>query len=231
MTPLRRAADHVRDSAYGVTRKIRHLVRPAPANWAEGDDGLAPILLIAGVYETWEFLAPIAERLNALGHPIHVVPGFGDNRGSIPAMAARAQRYLDGADLRGVVVIGHSKGGLIAKHMMVVDDTEGRIDRLIAINTPFGGSSLAKYTIRRALREFTPNSVTLLALARQREVNARILSIRSERDPIIPAGGALVGAANVVLPVFGHFRVLSSPLLFDMVERELGHHPSRVDNG
>lgn len=222
--------DYSRDTSYGIVRKVRHAISPSAAWTASettSDGALPPVLLLPGVYETWEFLHPIADHLTARGYPVHVVPGFGSNRGSIPSMAARAQAYLDAVGLERVVIVAHSKGGLIGKHMMVVDDTRGRIDRVIAVNTPFSGSMLARYTLRRTLREFSPLGATISALAAERAVNARITSIFSRSDPIIPGGSALEGARNVRLRSFGHFQVLSSRELFEVLDRELAHPGDR----
>lgn len=226
MNALERVWLRFLDWPYAAWREIRHTIRPgSPDIFADGP--LAPVLLLPGVYETWEFLRPVAERLNSLGHPIHVVPTFGYNRGSIPSMAALAQAHLDTRDLREVIIVAHSKGGLIGKQMMVTDDAGGRIARLIAINTPFAGSSHARFALRRTLREFAPTDVTLTALGVQLAVNTRIASVYSADDPVIPGGSELAGAINVELPFVGHFRVLSSPLLYAAVETLLGHPSGR----
>jgi pimeloyl-ACP methyl ester carboxylesterase len=175
------------------------------------DGERAPVLLLPGVYEPWTFLRPIAERIHAAGHPVHVVRELGRNLRSIPESAAIAQRYLDQAGLRGVVLVAHSKGGLIGKHMMLLDDTEGRIDRLIAIATPFGGSRYARYMLDPQLRAFRPTEKTLAMLTANALANARITSIYGEVDTHIPEGCELPGATNIELPVTGHFRVLNDP--------------------
>lgn len=173
------------------------------------DGSRAPVLLLPGVYEPWTFLRPLAERIHAAGHPVHVVRALGRNVRGIPESAAIAQRYLDEADLRGVVLVAHSKGGLIGKHMMLLDDTEGRIDRLVAIATPFGGSRYARYMVDPQLRAFRPTEKTLAMLTANAMANARITSIYGDVDTHIPEGCALPGATNIELPVKGHFRVLA----------------------
>jgi len=222
---MRRLADVALDSLYAVRAEMDHAARPGSADGLRDGVG-APVLLLPGVYETWRFLRPVGERLHALGHPVHVVPGFGYNRGSVPEMAERAQAHLVARDLRGVVVIAHSKGGLIGKHMMVVNDAEGRIARMIAINTPFAGSSYARWARGRVLREFAPTGPTLAALSARRESDARTVSVYSELDPVIPGGSELPGATNIRLPLVGHFRLLSEPLLLDTVAGLLGHGTS-----
>ena len=212
----------VRDYAYAARVQLgiaRHPHAPRPRGH------LAPVLLIPGVYERWQFLRAIGGRLARAGHPVHVVENLGYNATSIPDAAALAQSYLDDHDLRGVVVVAHSKGGLIGKHMMLVDDESGRVDRLVAVASPFSGSSLSRYMPTRALRAFVPTETTLAMLAANAEVNARIVSIYGEFDPHIPGGSELPGATNVRLPVDGHFRLLGDPAVLDAVDEAVSDPP------
>ena len=52
-------------------------------------------MILPGVYETWQFLRPIADELNRRGHPVHVMHSMGINRDAIPvtASARRAMRW------------------------------------------------------------------------------------------------------------------------------------------
>jgi len=184
----------------GIVTRRRRVPRP------RGD--LGPVLLIPGVYEPWQFLRGVGGMLARAGHPVHVVEPLGYNLDDVPTAAAVAQGYLDEHDLRDVVVVAHSKGGLIGKHMMLFDDAHGRIDRLVAIASPFSGSSLSRYMPNRALRAFVPTETTLALLAANADVNERIVSIFGIFDPHIPGGSELPGATNVRLPVRGHFRLL-----------------------
>jgi pimeloyl-ACP methyl ester carboxylesterase len=200
--------------------QVRHFLdRRVPASYAEGS--LAPVVLLPGVYETWQFLRPVADRLSRDGHPVHVVRALGYNRSSVPDAAATVLRLLRERDLRGVVLVAHSKGGLVGKHLMAIDDAEGRVDRLVAINTPFAGSSYARYFPVRTIRAFSPTEPTLAMLAARHEANARVTSIFSEFDPHIPGGSALEGATNIRLPLLGHFRPLASRVLIEAVAREI----------
>jgi triacylglycerol lipase len=178
-----------------------------------------PILLLPGVYETWHFLEAVGRHLNALGHPVHTVPGFGHNLGPISEMAALASSYLVDSDLANVAIVAHSKGGLIGKTVMVTDVGEARISSMVAINSPFGGSDYAHLVPIRTLREFVPTHETIRALAQSAEINHRITSIFSVWDPIIPNGSVLDGATNLELPVTGHFRILDRPDLLEAVAR------------
>lgn len=188
---------------------------PDPALLAEGDR--APVLLLPGVYETWAFLLPVARRLNALGHPVWTVPALGLNRLLVADGARLALDVLTERDLRDVVLVAHSKGGLIGKRMMVSEPEPRRVASLVAINTPFGGSRYATYLPGKTLRAFAPGNAALLELSAMAEVNSRITSIYAEFDPHIPGTSRLEGATNVELPIAGHFRPLAHPLLLDAV--------------
>ena len=208
------------DSWVGAIWQVRYPLRPGePDSLASGSG--APVLVIPGVYEGWQYMLHIGRRLHDAGHPVHVLHELGRNRGRIPDAAALAQRYLEQHDLRGVVIVAHSKGGLIGKHMMAMDDTGHRIDRMVAIATPFSGSRLARYSPVRTLRVFRPGSATLALLTANAAINARITSIYSEFDPVIPASSRLDGATNVVVADIGHFRILAVPAVLDAIQRAL----------
>jgi hypothetical protein len=196
---------------------VRYTVRPGRADSLLAGDR-APVLLLPGVYETWHFLLPAARRLHAAGHPVHALPALGHNRTAIPDAAALAHRYLADRDLRGVVILGHSKGGLIGKHLMAVDDVDGRVARMVTVATPFSGSAYARYAPVRTLRAFRPTDVTLSTLAKNFAINSRITSIYGVSDPVIPARSLLDGATNVELQIVGHFRILRDPRALDAVQ-------------
>ncbi|WP_193510075.1 triacylglycerol lipase [Cryobacterium sp. BB736] len=220
MNWLRRGVSWFLDYVYVGWWQLRHaVVRGEAAGYGGGDR--SPVLLLPGVYETWKFLRPLADELHRLGHPIHVIDDLGYNRGPVAKMAAVAQAYVDLHDLRGVSIVAHSKGGLIGKHMMMIDDRDGRIDRLVAISTPFSGSRYALRTPSRTLRQFSPRDKTLTMLAENLEINSRITSIYAEFDPHIPGGSELPGATNVRLPMAGHFRPIGSPEMLSVVSAAL----------
>jgi hypothetical protein len=61
------------------------------------------------------------------------------------------------------------------------------------------------------MREFDPDSATIVELASAASVNSRIVSLFGVFDPHLPEGSSLAGATNRRLPVAGHFRILSAP--------------------
>lgn len=213
-----RRRDHARHllADYPNAIRIRGLGLPAPVPPSYAAGAGRPVVIVPGVFERWHFLRPIANRLAEAGHPVHVIPELGTNAGPIPEAARRVTAFLETRDLRGVALVAHSKGGLIGKAAML-EDADGRIDRLVAIATPFQGSRMARLTIVPVLRAFRPAHPVIRRLAAEREVNSRITSIFPAFDPHIPEGSAIEGGANVRLEVVGHFRVLEDPAAIDAV--------------
>lgn len=220
---LRHAGWWAADYVYAVDRQVRGLLsRTTPDSYTRpASPRRPPVLLLPGVWETWRFLEPLARALHGHGHPVHVVAPFGLNRGSVPDMADLAATYLRDADLRGAVLVAHSKGGLIGKSVMGRTDVADRVLGMIAINTPFSGSPYARLLPMRSVRAFLPDDEVLTALAAQRADHGRIVSVATCYDPHIPGGSELPGARFVRLATPGHFRSLTDPALVPLLLTEL----------
>ena len=180
-----------------------------PRIWERGD--LRPVVLIPGVYETWHFLHTIGTALNERGHPVYVIRSLGYNLHPIPESAAIVARELAARGLTGVALVAHSKGGLIGKQVMMTEDPDRRVDRLVAIASPFAGSGMARLTVLPSLRIFLPTDSVIRGLVASEEHNSRLTSIYPTFDPNIPEGSRVEGADNVEIPVVGHFRILDDP--------------------
>ena len=248
-SPLRRALWWAADYAYATRRQLAVLALPwtfgrprrVPRRWREGTAGLPEIVLLPGVYEHWTFLRPLGDALAAAGHTVTVVHGLGVNRRGIAATADRLGDVLSRrpAPAAGRVFVAHSKGGLIAKHLLVTsgaaaaaaseaavggDAAEAAASAtpptggapmgllgLVAVATPFGGARRARLFIDPSIRAFLPGDDTIVMLGRETSINGRIVSVFGPYDAHIPEGSALEGATNVAVPTPGHFRVLGSP--------------------
>jgi len=191
--------------------------RTDPGDFASGDG--TPVVVLPGIYETWRFLQPLITELHERGHPVHVIAALGRNRWPVPRGARHVAAYLREQDLRDVVLVAHSKGGLIGKQVMSDSETGERIRGMVAIASPFAGSVYGRVMLLPSLRAFSPNSAVIRALTRELAPNARIVSVYGEFDPHIPGGSELAGARNVRLETGGHFRVLAHPRVVAEVER------------
>ncbi|WP_419818709.1 esterase/lipase family protein [Glaciibacter flavus] len=221
MNPLTLLVGLVRDYLFVVARQREAITtRHRPDEFASTGTE-RPVLIIPGIYEDWRFMRPIAVRLAEAGHPVHFVPELRRNRDPIADSAALAADIIDGLGLRDVLIVAHSKGGLIGR--LVMSDTEAgqRVGGMVAVNTPFAGSRLARYALRRELREFSPRDALFARLSTVVDANERITSVFSSFDQVVPDGSLLPGAArNIRLPFIGHFRLLADVRLLAIVDEE-----------
>ncbi|MBD8102949.1 alpha/beta hydrolase [Plantibacter sp. CFBP 8775] len=202
-----------RDYAYALVWQLRAFVsRTDPHDFLSGDR--SPIVVLPGVYETWRFLEPLIRRLHDDGHPVHVIDPLGRNDRSVPVAARLVADYLEANGLGDVVLLAHSKGGLVGKYVMSLGGGGARISGMLAVAAPFAGSRYARLMLLPSLRIFTPDDPTILALSREATVNPRIVSVYGRFDPHIPGGSRLDGAKNVELDTGGHFRILADPRVF-----------------
>lgn len=205
-----------RDYAYAGLWQLRATFnRTDPAAFRTG--GGTAIVILPGVYETWKFMQPLVTAMHERGHPVHVVELLRRNRRPVAEMAEKVTAYLEQQDLRDVVLVAHSKGGLVGKQVMVGPAGE-RVRSMVAIATPFGGSRYATMLPARSLRLFSPRDATIVALGGQLTFNTRIVSIYGTFDPHIPERSELAGARNVMLTTGGHFRILAHPRVLEEVE-------------
>ncbi|MEN0102040.1 MAG: alpha/beta hydrolase [Curtobacterium sp.] len=210
-----RAGWAVLDWIYAARWQISSLGPTTADDYRDGDQ--SAVVVIPGVYETWHFMRPLMDALHDRGHPVHVVAVLRHNVRPVPVSAADVMAYLVEHDLRDVVIVAHSKGGLIGKYAMTELDGDGRIDRMVAVSTPFAGSVLADLAPVPHLRVFRATDPVLAGLAQQLETNSRITSVYGVFDTLIPGGSELTGARNVRVPVGGHFRILGDPSTRDVV--------------
>lgn len=214
----------VRDWMHVLGRQAAALVdRTPPDALADGDR--TPVVLVPGIWEPWRYLLPLARRLHAHGHPVHPLPGLGWNGRPLPDSVERAAQGLDALGVRRPVLVAHSKGGLIGKALMVDALARRRPDAplgMVALAAPFGGSRLSWAVLARTpLGLFAPAGAAIVALAADRTVNARIVSVAPAWDEMIPEGSHLDGARNITLAIGGHFLPLADAGVADLVAEQV----------
>ncbi|MET3921042.1 alpha/beta fold hydrolase [Arthrobacter sp. UYEF20] len=196
------------DYLYAIGRQLRGAVTRTRADEFLSGAG-RPVVVIPGIYEDWRFMLPLVRRLHEAGHPVHVVTVLQRNRLAVPNAAELVAAYVREQGLEDVVIVAHSKGGLIGKYVMMALDPATRISGMVAICSPFSGSRYAAFMLLPSLRAFSPRNAVTVQLSREELVNERITSVSGLFDPHIPGGSVLPGARNVQLGTGGHFRILA----------------------
>ncbi|GMA30527.1 esterase/lipase family protein [Litorihabitans aurantiacus] len=206
---LRRAVGWLDDYRHILWTQVRALVRPAPPR-AFAAGSRTPVLVLPGIYESWHALGRIARDLNEAGHPIVVVPGLGANLRALRVSARIVARQLRETGSGELVILAHSKGGLIGKALML-GPLGPRVRGMVAIATPFAGSRHARWFPGAGVRGLSDRDPHIGSLGRRHDVDARITSIYAAFDPHIPGGSELPGAHNVRVDAVGHFRIVDHP--------------------
>jgi hypothetical protein len=192
-------------------------------------DGKVPVVMIPGVTSRWAFMKHLADAISLLGHPVYIVPSLGNNLYSVPDSAKKVYEVIVKEHLKNVVLVAHSKGGLIGKYLMSHDDIEGRVIRLISVATPYSGSAITKLLPIEPIRELHNDSELITYLKTHTAVNSKITSIFPLYDNHVWAaeGSYLDGAKNSTVHVHGHHKVLYSKEVMEMIVGEL----ERVSEG
>lgn len=180
-----------------------------------------PVIIIPGIYEPWWFMKPLVDKIHDEGYSVYAIEKLGYNRGNLAAMASVVDSFIRIRNLSDVIIVAHSKGGLIAKYLLANYNHKNSIRHVIAINTPFVGSKYAYLAPVRSIRAFLPSGKDIRTLQANKIVNGKITSIYSRYDPHIPEGSHLDGADNIELESSGHFRILSDEILYGIISKTL----------
>ncbi len=188
-------------------------------------EGKHPVILVPGLASNWGFLKGLGDKISLSGHPIYIVPQLGYNFLDIPTSAKIVRRVIDENNLEYVIIVAHSKGGLIGKYLLVYHNIDKRISGVVAIATPFSGSSLGRFLPHRSYEEISTGSKLLKDLESHTKVNSQITSIFPASDQHVrhPNGSFLNGAENVEIPVHGHHKIVfdtrTQEKVFEVIEK------------
>lgn len=182
----------------------------------------SPIILIPGILGKWSFMKELGDRISLLGHPVYVIPRLRYNTLNIPESAKIVRELIDGiiterrkktdnGKNQNIVLVAHSKGGLVGKYVLVHHNHEKAINGLVAIATPFSGSSLTKIIPHKSFKELSENSEIIRELETKNNVNKRVISIFPEFDNHVwsEKGSFLNGAMeNIKVNTKGHHKII-----------------------
>ena len=218
---MRHAADWIVDYAYlikGYSIMYKH--RQPPKHYlGKNIPHKPPIILLPGITLQWSFLKPIGDILSHAGHPVYVAPELKYNLLDIPGSAQIVQKIIKDNHLQHVIIIGHSKGGLVGKYLLVNHNQHSSIKAVIAIATPFEGSSLAKFVRHNAFAEISTESDIIKDLTAKSHVNDKIVSIIPSFDNHVwsARGSFLDGAQNINVSVRGHHKIIFSKEVLEKI--------------
>lgn len=226
------------DSLYWTLRQVvAYWLRARRFLWGRRATLLAPpaqvdpdkpvIVALAGLATSWEFMQPLIDGLIARGFQVAVIPQMGKNFSSVSELAERVKLFLRSHDdLSPVMFVTHSKGGLVAKRVLLEDPDWRYAAGAVALAAPWAGATSARYV--RGLTKFGREVVTLrpgtpsqLELEHLDAQDSRISSISPVYDEVVGIRGRVHGGSNRAVSALGHNRFLSDERLHGLVEREV----------
>jgi pimeloyl-ACP methyl ester carboxylesterase len=202
---------------------------PAPTAKALTSPTTRPVLLVHGFGGTKSSLGLIARALYARGMTVEAM-GYPPLGMSVAQLAERliaeVQRILSATGTDKVHLVGHSLGGVVIAQAIADSRLSGRVDTVITLGSPFGGSpwagALPFLEIVRELRAGSP-LLRRLAIAPLPE-GVRWLSLTAALDFIVPglrAAHSHPHAETITFEGVGHLGMLVSRQVIVCITAEL----------
>ncbi len=172
------------------------------------------VVLAHGFLATAGVLRPLAERLEretgARVASFTHVPGEGVER--IAARIAALVAQLPGATER-LHLVGHSIGGLAARHYATGPTADPRIVQTISIASPFSGVRRASLFPGQLGRDLDPEARLLARLRAGIGRGVPHFCVAGSHDVVVEGGALLPSAERLLAPGCGHNAVLYDPLV------------------
>lgn len=204
----------LKEYAYkATTQPISLWQKQPPSNWTANHG--KPILFIYGFDGYWSQAIPIAKTFLPLGYSVYCPTQIANNAIPLNTSVSLVKKYISDQQLKDFIIIGHSKGGLIAHQLLSDHQISPLIRQVITISTPYAGLPELYYQIPH-IREYIPPVINALSSSSL----AKIANIYTEFDTtLIPANNmTLPGANNLVFPGTGHAWILQDPKFLSLIQ-------------
>ncbi|USR79113.1 esterase/lipase family protein [Arcanobacterium pinnipediorum] len=181
----------------------------------------ATVVVIPGIYEGRTQLMPLARSLHEAGYQVEIIGELAmltKPTAKLARIVAQRVATIPGP----VVLLAHSKGGLVGASVLESHDKLLNLAGMVAIATPWQGSSLAQFFPPNSpVRRLAPDGLDLAIQQRQNCDLSRIYSLIPRSDPHVPNGSYLPGAHNIRLTSSGHFFPLGTAETKSLVHESL----------
>lgn len=174
-----------------------------------------PVLLVHGLVDNRSIFAVMRHRLRRRGFGSvcswNYSPLLRDVARGAQELGEHVEQICARTGHDRIHVVGHSLGGLIARHYVQRQGGDRRVDALVTLGTPHGGSLLAHALPTPMVRQLRPGSPVLRELAEPvQRCDTRLTAIYSDLDQmVLPTSAGRcdhpdLGARNVLVRGVGH---------------------------
>ncbi len=167
-----------------------------------------PILLIHGYINTDAIWIYIKWKLRKLGpiYTIHLKGPFNSIENYAKQVEKMGQLIEKETKNQHLILIGYSMGGLVASYYAAELAPKGKVKKIIAISSPFQGTSVARIALGKNGLEMRRGSHFLQNLTEEIDhLTIPLYTIASKTDEIIvPYTSALIGSKQIIFKNLGH---------------------------
>jgi hypothetical protein len=194
-----------------------------------------PVVLVHGLVDNRSIFAVMRRSLRRRGFA-HVgswnySPLSSDIARCAADLGAHIERVCEQTGHERVHIVGHSLGGLIARYYVQRQGGDRRVESLVTLGTPHGGSVLAHVVPTPLIRQLRPGSPVLEELAEPvPDCRTRMTAIYSNLDQVVlPTNSGRcehpdLQARNVLFRGVGHMSLPIHRAVVDEVAATLAGH-------
>ncbi len=204
-----------------------------PAKSAQPGGGQRPVALVHELGCGRASMAMLAARLRRDGRDA-VLVGYSHDRAAhteitSQRLVSQLRRVAEDAGTSRIDVVAHGFGGILLRTIARRYRGTELFGYVVTIATPHSGTSLAHLVSGRAAVELRPESGYLLRLADEDPLPGplRLTNIVSTFDALVfpPALAYYKPALNITVETIGHFSMVFSARVYDLVWENLGQEP------
>jgi triacylglycerol lipase len=200
-----------------IDGRYRPGTQPPAVRALFADDPLAahiPVVLVHGLVDNRSVFTVMRRALRRRGFAQvctwNYSPLQRDVESAAEALGRHIERVCRETGHERVHVVGHSLGGLVARYLVQRLGGDARVESLVTLGTPHGGTLWAHVLPTPLVRQLRPGSPLIEELAQPSSCRTRITAVYSDLDQVVvpSASGRCdhpdLQARNVLLRGVGH---------------------------
>ena len=211
------------------------------------------VLLIQGFFQTRRVMATLEHRLRADGfrvisfHLGGLLNNF--NTRGVPTLArmidGKIRRLLERESFGPIHIIGHSKGGVVARYLVQQAGGAEYTKTVITLGSPHKGTPVAAIgaglgllMVSRSLWQMFPRSAFVKTMnSTPFPGHVRLASVYSSGDAVCPYTYSILTVGdgedvrNILVRGLGHMALVEDPFVYGLILRELKGRPTDIASG
>lgn len=200
-------------------RHLQSIVWKVPIEWGDGN---RTIVFVPGYGGHLIFHRNMGNYFNKKGFKILEFLEFNGYE-KIELQSKKLAKFVENISDPEVILIGHSRGGLIAKFMIDnYPNANKKVGSLIGVSVPWQGSYIG-YVLMRNLNEIRPDGELVRRIVAEKSNLKKITNIFPKIDDrVIPNKNLkLDGVKNIMIDLVGHAKILDSSEAMKLIDKEL----------